>query len=57
MQHAMEQAGVYGLKGLTGSPWLVLQCQNCGNVQAFQLYGGAPGVDFLKNWNLQPKRR
>jgi serine/threonine protein kinase len=56
MQRAMEQLQIYGiLGGVRDRPWLVLQCQQCGNVQAFQLWDGQ-GVDFLKNWNLRPKR-
>jgi serine/threonine protein kinase len=45
---ADETCRRYGLNPVT--PWLVLQCEYCGNVQVFDLSNG-PGV--LKNWHLQ----
>ena len=45
----------YGVLAHPGAPRLILHCNHCGNLQAFELFGGE-GADFLKNWNLRPKR-
>lgn len=53
INQGVEQALKYGLQAHNAAPWLVLQCQRCGNVQTFQL---SEGVDPLKSWNLKRKR-
>jgi serine/threonine protein kinase len=55
-ESAIEQARRYGVQAHNGTPWLILSCEHCGNVQLFQLFEGLKGVDLLKNWNLRPKR-
>ena len=55
IEHAAEQTRRYGPQAHNGTPWLILQCEHCGNVQTFQLFEGQGG-DFLRNWNLRPKR-
>jgi serine/threonine protein kinase len=52
-ESAIEDARRYGLQAHTGTPWLVLVCEHCGNVQTFQLFEGGRGIDPLKNWNLK----
>jgi len=47
---AQDQCRQYGLLGAGDNPWLVLQCEQCGNVQVFQ-FSNEPGP--LKNWGLK----
>ena len=55
LNQGADAARRYGVQAHNGAPWLILQCDHCGNVQMFQL-SEARGVDFKKNWNLRQKR-
>lgn len=48
LQRAERLGHLYAVGVRPNEPWLVLQCNRCGNVQKFQLFGGAPG--FGEAW-------
>jgi len=50
-EHARNQCQQYGIPANPASPWLVLQCGYCGNVQAFQLFHTD---EPRKNWGITP---